>query len=144
MSKKTLGDVVRGARAELAITQRELAARVRVKASHIAYLEGNKRKPSLSLIVRLANALGLNQRELLFLSHPEAKALVGEPRGRATSRPHDAWRRFASNRRLRRRHRITPKELRVLKQISLLQDVACSSHFLFILNAIRQAGAPSD
>jgi transcriptional regulator with XRE-family HTH domain len=144
MSKKTLGDAVKTARQELGLTQRELAARVGVKSSHIAYIEGNRRNPSLSVLVQLAGALGLNRRKLLLLSHPEAKGIVAEPRERRERRPHDAWRRFASNRVLHRRHRITHAELRVLKQISLLQNVARPEYFLFILNSIRQAGAPPD
>jgi transcriptional regulator with XRE-family HTH domain len=69
MSKKTLGQVVKEARDALRLTQRGLAAIVDVKASHIAYIENNRRKPSLSLLRRLVEALGLHRREVLFLAH---------------------------------------------------------------------------
>jgi hypothetical protein len=36
---------------------------------------------------------------------------------------------------------VTPGELKVLKQVSLLEDVSSPKHFIFVLNAIRQAGA---
>jgi len=39
-----------------------------------------------------------------------------------------------------RRHGVTRGELKVLKQVSLLQHVSSPKHFLFVLNAIRQAG----
>jgi transcriptional regulator with XRE-family HTH domain len=144
MNKKTLGDAVRTARRDLRMTQSELAARVGVKASHIAYIEGNRRNPSLSVLARLAGALGLNRREMFLMAHPDAKALIDEPRDPRTGRRRDVWRQFASNRGLHRRHRITRAELRVLKQISLLQNVASPDQLLFILNAIRLAGAPPD
>ncbi len=144
MTKKTAGSAVKHARHELGMTQREFALRVGVKASHIAYIEANRRRPSLSLIGRIADVLGLNPRELLLLSHPEAKSLLGEPGEPRDKKPHGVWRRFASNRMLHKRHRITRRELKVLKQISMLEDVNCSSHFLFVLNSIRQAAALPD
>jgi hypothetical protein len=35
---------------------------------------------------------------------------------------------------------VTRAELKVLKQVSMLENVSFPRHFLFILNAIRQAG----
>jgi transcriptional regulator with XRE-family HTH domain len=144
MSKRTLGLVVREARQDHAMTQRELAKLVGVKGSHIAYIEGNRRKPSLSLLRRIADVLGLDRRELLFLTHPEARQLVGESDGAGSAMPTDSWRRFAANRALHKRHRITARELKLLKQVSLLQRVNFPGHFIFVLNSIRQAGAPRD
>jgi transcriptional regulator with XRE-family HTH domain len=140
MTKKTLGSVIRDARDSQRLTQRVLAEMAGVKASHIAYIENGFRKPSLSLVRRLADALGLNPREMLLLAHPEAKYLIGETGGAPeASRKGDVWRRFASNRALLRRHNVTPAELRVLKQVSLLQDVTSPGHFFFVLNSIRQS-----
>jgi transcriptional regulator with XRE-family HTH domain len=126
------------------MTQRELAKLVGVKGSHIAYIEGNRRKPSLSLLRKIADALGLNRRELLFLTHPEARDLVGDWDARGPKARTDSWRVFAANHALHKRHRITPGELKVLKQVSLLEHVNYPSHFIFILNSIRQAGAVQD
>jgi transcriptional regulator with XRE-family HTH domain len=144
MNRKTLGSVVREARQDHAMTQRELAKLVGVKGSHIAYIEGNRRKPSLFLLRRIADALGLNRRELLFLTHPEARYLVGDSSGLVEKKPGDSWRAFAANRALQKRHKITPGELKLLKQVSLLERVNYPSHFIFILNSIRQAGASQD
>jgi len=45
--KKTLGQVLKERRALLRFTQRELALKLAVKPSHVAYLEMNHRRPSL-------------------------------------------------------------------------------------------------
>ncbi len=142
MKKRALGPLIRKSRESLDMTQRELADAIGVKASHIAYIETGQRRPSLSLLRRIAETLGLNPRELLFLSHPDARHLVGLPE-REPSGPNDAWRRFVANRALLRRHKITRKELGLLKQVSLLEHVTYPEHFLFILNSIRQAGVPA-
>lgn len=141
MDKKTLGKVVKEARDALRLTQRELAASVDVKASHIAYIENNHRRPSLSLLRRLVEALGLDRREVLFLAHPDAKYLIGDSAIPGKAKAGDAWKQFAANHAMLRRHNVSPAELRVLKQVSLLEDVSNPRHFLFILNSIRQAGS---
>src|SRR5207302_6186817 len=109
MSRKNLGEVVKQAREELGLTQRELAAQLGVKASHVAYIENNHRNPSLSLLRRLSTELGLNSQELLFLSHPDARFLVDtSAQSPAAAKRDDAWRKFSANRALLRRHRVTP------------------------------------
>ena len=52
----------------------------------------------------------------------------------------DTFHQFSSNRAVLRRHNVTRAELKVLKQVSMLENVSFPRHFLFILNAIRQAG----
>src|ERR1022692_2898991 len=143
MNKKTLGQVVKEARDALRLTQRGLAEIVDVKASHIAYIENNRRKPSLSLLRRLVEALGLHRREVLFLAHPEAKYLMDDSTIPGNTKAGDAWKQFASNHAMLRRHNVSPAELRVLKQVSQLQQVSHPRHFLFVLNSIRQAGGGS-
>ncbi len=140
MIKKTVGDIVKRARVEFGMSQRGLAAAVSVKGSHIAYIERGMRRPSLPLLRRLADTLQLNRRELLYSAYPEAEYLVGHHESASAKRT-DAWQRFASNRPLLRRHNITRSELRVLKQVSLLERISCPRNFLFILNTIRQSAA---
>lgn len=144
MSSKTLRGMLKRARRELGMTQRDLGKQIGVQASHIAYIETGKRRPSLSLVGRIADALGLDRRELLFLCHPESKYLVGTTANPATKKPSDSWQRFVSDHALLRRHHVTPAELRLLKQVSLLENVSSYQHFVFILNAVRQAAVPSD
>lgn len=145
MIKRTLGLVVKEARVALEMTQRELARAIGVKPSHVAYIESCKRRPSLTLLRRISTTLGLNPRELLFLSHPDAKFMAGgfEQPG-AIKRADDSWRRFSSNRALLIRHKVTPAELKVLKRVSLLEHVSDPRHFVFVLNAIRQAAVQDD
>ncbi len=138
MTKRTLGSAIKDARDGARMTQRELASAVGVKASHVAYMENGHRKPSISLINRLAETLGLSAKELLILAHPEVKQIVDgdRPKGKRSA---SAWERFASNKALIKGHGISPAELKMLKQVSMLSPIAHPSHFIFILNAVRQA-----
>src|ERR1019366_5657027 len=138
MTKRTLGSVVKEARDGARMTQRDLAAAIGVKASHIAYIENGHRRPSISLINRLSETLGLDAKELLVLAHPEAKQIV-DPDRPSAKKGDEAWPRFISNQALLRRHAITKDELKILKQIAMLETVAHPGQFIFILNAIRQA-----
>lgn len=76
MTKRTLGAVVKEAREEYRMTQRDLAAAVGIKASHVAYIENGQRRPSIALINRLSKTLGLDAKEVLVLAHPEAKQII--------------------------------------------------------------------
>ena len=139
-SKHGPGTMIRKARHSMHLTQRDLGSMIGVKASHIAYIESEQRNPSLSLLRKLADTLGLNRQEMLFLIHPDAKHLTEErapvdPKGKA-----DGWRQFISNRAMLRRHRITPAELKVLRLVNSLGRVSDPRYFLFVLNSIRMAG----
>src|SRR6266446_8985426 len=99
MKKETLGPVLKQRREAFALTQRELARKLGVKASHVAYLENGRRRPSLSLLTRLADTLDLDKQRLFLLTHPEAEDLVGLRRDAAPSKRADnAWRKFTDNR----------------------------------------------
>ena len=66
MSLKRLSRVIQTLRAAKAMSQRELAARVKVTPGYIAQLEmGVRRNPSLDVLKRLARALGVPVTELL-------------------------------------------------------------------------------
>ena len=141
MPKKKPGTLVREARNALQLTQRDLAGLIGVKASHIAYIESGQRNPSLALLRRLADTLGLNRRELLFLIHPDAKELTDDRADQNGNGKRDGWREFSSNQVLLRRHNVTPDELRVLKQVNSLGPISNPRDLLFILNSIRMAGS---
>jgi|SRR5579862_278848 transcriptional regulator with XRE-family HTH domain len=68
---ETLGQVLKQRRRALGFTQRELADVLGVKAGHITHLENGRRRPSLSLLGRLAEVLGLDKEPLFLLAHPE-------------------------------------------------------------------------
>jgi transcriptional regulator with XRE-family HTH domain len=137
--KNDLGPLIRRQREEFRLTQRELARKLGVKASHVAYIEGGRRRPSLALVRRLADTLGLNKQKLLLMTYPEARFLIARSPEPSLGNPDAAWRQFAGNRAMLTEHSITPAELKVLRQVSLLGRVAAPRNLLFVLNAIRQA-----
>jgi transcriptional regulator with XRE-family HTH domain len=140
MKKKTLGQLLKRRREELALTQRELAVKLGVKASHVAYLENDRRRPSLGLLSRIGDVLGLPREALFLLAHPEARSLITSNRPPAERKDRaEIWRDFARDKVLLARHQVKPRELRVLSQVNLLGRVSAPRHYLFILNAIRQA-----
>lgn len=69
--EETLGQVLKARRRALGLTQRELALQLGVKPGHITYLEAGRCRPSLSLLGRLADVLGLTREPLFLLAHPE-------------------------------------------------------------------------
>jgi len=142
MRKQTLGQLIRERRRAMSLTQRDLAARVDVWASHIAYIENGRRRPSLALLKGLADTLGLDERKLLFLSHPEAKWLLNDHDSPAPAQTAtESWLRFLNNRRLRTRYHITSREIRALRHLSLLGYVLTQREFLAILVLVRQSDA---
>ncbi|MGH7916658.1 MAG: helix-turn-helix domain-containing protein [Candidatus Binataceae bacterium] len=145
MKKKSLGPVLKRQREALALTQRELARKLNVKPSHVAYLENDRRRPSLTLLSRIADVLGLEKEPLFLLAHPEVSSLLSSRREASEPRkPDQAWRDFSGNKALLARHNVNSRELRVLSQVNLLGKVTAPRHFLFILNAIRQAVEEED
>ncbi|MGD0290236.1 MAG: helix-turn-helix transcriptional regulator [Candidatus Binataceae bacterium] len=146
MKKKTLGQVLKSQREILGLTQRALALKLEVKPSHVAYLEKDRRRPSLGLVSRIADVLGLEKEPLFLLAHPEASTLLtGRRDPAAPSRnPDQVWRDFTDNKAMLARHNVNPSELKVLSQVNLLGKIAAPRQFLFILNAIRQAVEEED
>lgn len=137
---KTFGQVIRKGRQELHLTQRELAEKVGVKPAHIAYMELDRRRPSLPLLARIADILGLDREMLINLSHPEAKPFMRVKQEPVPAASKDrVWSNFKSNRQLLARHGVTGAELKVLSQVNLLGKISAPRNFLFILNSIRQA-----
>lgn len=140
MKRETLGQVLKERRAAYDLTQRELARKLGVKASHVAYLENGRRRPSLSLLSRLADTLELDKQRLFLLAHPEAHWIVGKERDSAPAkRRGSSWSKFVRDRGTLARHKVTDRELKVLHKVNMLGPISAPNQFLFILNAIRQA-----
>src|SRR5215470_9212608 len=132
-----LGEMVRVQREALGLTQRSLAEKLGVEASYVAFIESGRRKPSLKLIARLADVLGIDRQTLLILVHPEAKELISEPKAEEWREPTPSWQRFIKNRKLLARYHITDRELRTLENVSLLGTAVSARNFLAILMLIR-------
>jgi transcriptional regulator with XRE-family HTH domain len=75
-----LGQLLRARRAALRLTQRSFAEKLGVEVGHVAFIESGRRKPSLKLVARIADSLGLDRQDVLFLARPEARALLS-PKG---------------------------------------------------------------
>jgi len=139
-AKKSLGQVLKQRRHDLQLTQREVATKIGVKPAHIAYLELDRRRPSLTLLGRIADVLKLERESLFALSHPEAKTFISAQRKETPARSKDrVWRDFKSDRHTLAHHDVTGEELKVLSHVSLLGKVTAPRNFLFILNSIREA-----
>jgi transcriptional regulator with XRE-family HTH domain len=138
--KNGLGRLIKQKRQELMLTQRALAKRLGVEASHVAYLEGGKRKPSLTLMARLEEALGVSRQQIFLLSHPEAAAVVNpaDAMPPPAQRPANEWRQFMGDRAFVKRHRINARELRAFKELALLGYVLSRHQVLAILTMIRE------
>src|SRR5207245_3881895 len=135
-----LGPVNKRQREALGLTQRELALKFGVKPSHVAYLENDRRRPSLMLLSRIAEVLGLEKEGLFLLAHPEARSLINNRRAAPAPRldRDQVWRDFARDKALLARHQVKPRELKVLSHVNLLGRVTAARDFLFIFNAVRQ------
>ena len=139
-TSKTLGQVLKRRRHELGLTQRDLAAKIGVKPAHIAYLELDRRRPSLTLLGRIADVLKLERESLFALSHPEAKTFIGAQRKARAARSKDrVWRDFKNDRQMLTGHDVSGEELKLLSQVNLLGKITAPRNFLFILNSIREA-----
>jgi transcriptional regulator with XRE-family HTH domain len=132
-----LGDLLKARREGIGLTQRQLAAKLGVEASHVAFIESGRRKPSLKLVAKIADTLGLERQELLILAHPEARALIAEEPATTRKNTAPSWQRFITNQELLGRYCVTKRELHVLEQLSMLGTVRSAKEFLAILTLIR-------
>ena len=114
------GVVIRKRRQQLNLTQEELARRIKTSVPYIGHLEAEKRHPSEKVVVKLANALELDGRELFLLANPGAKALISEqpkPSGRS------AWNDFARDDKARKVHNISDEEMETLSRVAKMGEV---------------------
>src|SRR5216683_4935489 len=132
-----LGESLKSRREALGLTQRSLAQKLGVEASHVAFIESGRRKPSLKLVARIADTLGLDRQDVLLLAHPEVSVLLSRPEAEPRQRPPLSWQRFTKNSALLARFHVTKRELQVLEHLSLLRAAISTKEFLAILTLIR-------
>jgi transcriptional regulator with XRE-family HTH domain len=135
--ERTFGNLLKQRRQELALTQRALADQLGVSSTCVASLETGHRNPSLRMIHRAAESLDLDARKL-FLSHLAGAGLQLQSRGDGKAK-NAGWPRLAANKALRAKERVSPAEMRVLKQISQLGRIPSERQLLFVLRTIRIA-----
>ena len=129
--KPRFGQLIKASRQSAGLSQRELGSSVGVTASHIAYIESGTRHPSRSVVLRLAETLRIDRQELIRAAYPELAPSIA-----SNGNHKQAWRGFVA---VARRHSVTPREMTVMRQISLIGRISSSSSYLFILNTIRQS-----
>ena len=127
------GDAIRAKRRELDLTQDEVAARMGISAPYVGHLESGKRHPSDKIIAKLAEVLGLDNRELFFLANPHAEALIAGPAGDQGS----SWEQFKSDQKLQRVHSITNDEMQILSHVALMGEIQSPRDLIHILATIR-------
>ncbi|HKV55395.1 MAG TPA: helix-turn-helix transcriptional regulator [Candidatus Binataceae bacterium] len=132
-----LGEFLKTRREALGLTQRALAQKLGVEASHVAFIESGRRKPSLKLVARIADTLGLDRQEVLVLAHPEAKALLTSSIIEPPKKTSPSWQRFIKDHSLLARYHVTKRELQALEQLSFLGAALSAKEFLAILTLIR-------
>src|SRR5579859_6669802 len=76
LRKRTLGQVIRERRRQLNLTQQGVARRIKTSTPYIGHLEADKRRPSILVISRLAEVLGLDRRDLFVLANPAVAGLL--------------------------------------------------------------------
>src|SRR5215472_102205 len=122
-SDVTFGSSIKDQRSALGLTQRELAGELGVKASYISYLEKDQRRPSITVLNRLGEVLGLERSELLMLAYPETREMVNGGRAHGNQKHSSAWKEFSENRTLLRKYRLTRDELSTLKRVNTMGKV---------------------
>jgi len=121
----------------LRLTQRSFAEKLGVEVGHVAFIESGRRRPSLKLVARIADSLGLDGQ--MFYSSPIPKQEPYFPQENLNhgKTPPVSWQRFIKNRALLTRYQVTKPELQVLEHVSLLGTAISAKEFLAILTLIR-------
>ena len=127
---------IRSLRHSLGLTQEEIARRIGTTTPYVGHLESGKRHPSENVVVKLADALGIDRAELFLLANPQAEAIITQP---AVSSGGSSWEQFRKDKQLHRIHNISAEEMALLSRVDMLGRVRSPRDFLFILNTIRQA-----
>jgi transcriptional regulator with XRE-family HTH domain len=130
------GSAIRARRRQLDLTQEEVAGRIKTSVPYIGHLEAAKRHPSEKVVVKLANVLGLDGRELFLLANPGTRVLISE---QSKSSGRSAWNDFSKDDKARKIHNISDEEMETLSRVAKVGEVRSPRDFLFILNTIRQA-----
>jgi transcriptional regulator with XRE-family HTH domain len=126
---------IRSRRRGLDLTQDEIARRIGTTTPYVGHLESGKRHPSEKVVVKLADALGVDRAELFLLANPQAEAILSKP-AQSNESP---WDEFRKDKRTQRIHNVTPEEMALLSRVDMMGRVRSSRDFLFILNTVRQA-----
>ena len=136
------GEVIRTRRRELNLTQAEVASRIKTSTSYVGLLESGRRHPSNLIVTRLAKVLRLDRRELFFLTNRPSDASLSAQRDGAEVSA-SVWDQFRKDKQLRRTHRVSKAEMKMLSQAVVfgcdLGRIRSLRDLSFVLNTIRNA-----
>jgi transcriptional regulator with XRE-family HTH domain len=138
---RTFGQTIRERRYYLGLTQQEIGRRIKTSTPYIGHLEAAKRHPSDKVLERLADALGLDHRELYLIANPRAAEIV-KPKETAKGAK-SSWKDFRQDRPLREAHNITPEEMKFLAKVAAMGELHSKRDLIFVLNAVRHAVKPA-
>jgi transcriptional regulator with XRE-family HTH domain len=127
---------IRARRRTLDLTQDEIARRIGTTTPYVGHLESGKRHPSEKIVIKLADALGIDRGELFLLANPQAQAIIKLPDDKPER---SAWEEFRKDKHLQRIHNISAEEMNLLSRVDMMGQVRSSRDFLFILYTVRQA-----
>ncbi len=133
---RSFGQVILERRRQLDLTQEEVAQRIKTTGPYITHLETGKRLPSLKVVVKISDALGLDAGDLFLLANPKVGSLISEQQKRDGT---SAWDAFVGDKGARKIHNITDQEMEILSRVAKMGEVRDPRDFIFILNTIRQA-----
>ena len=136
-----IGELMKGRRQALGLTQDLLATKLGINAAYVSLIESGRRKPSLKLVGRFADVLGLNRQEVLLLARPETSSLLSRTEAELP-KPSRSWQRFTNNSALLARYHVSKHELQVLEHLNLLGTTISTKQFLVILTLIRDSPNP--
>jgi transcriptional regulator with XRE-family HTH domain len=106
-----------------------------VSASYISNLEAGRRRPSEKILIKLADVLDLDVRDLFVYAIPEIASFLSVPKA---SDEMSAWDSFLKDEALLETYKITSQEIGILSRVSMMGEVRSSQDFIFILKAIRR------
>lgn len=130
------GSTIRDRRQQLHLSQEELSRLINTSVSYVSNIEAGRRRPSEKVVVKLAEVLGLDARQLILFAIPKIGSFLSEPK---SSEEKSAWKTFLNNEALRETYKITDQELEMLSKVAMMGEVKSSQDFIFILKSIRQA-----
>lgn len=133
---REFGSIIRTRRHEFQFSQRHLAKLIKVSGAYISQLEVGRRHPSTHLVMRIAEALLLDQRQLMALVNPRIAKILGPDEYQDLR---SAWDRFRSDTKLRRLYKITFQEIDLLSQVAMMGTALRSRDFIYILMSVRNA-----
>jgi transcriptional regulator with XRE-family HTH domain len=136
IEKPAFGRIICTRRRQLQVSQTSLAKLIKVSDSYMSRLESGLSRPSIYLIMRLAEELALDSRQLLAVVNPSIAMMIGPDEHQE---PSFAWDEFRNNTKVTRLYNVTSQEIDLLSKVATMGRVSSARDFIYILLAVRNA-----